>query len=123
MKRLILIAAACLLTSPALAGDSTSSRLSIGSNASRGGVANSASVAQSAGAFAFSQVAQGERATIEAPRYDPLLTIEKGSFVMPYVSDSFNASRGGSVRVYDPIGSVEGDTRTVTINNDLLTPP
>jgi hypothetical protein len=106
MKKLILLAAACLVASPAL-GDST--RSSVNSFASRGGVANSATVSQSAGAFAFSQVAQGERAVIDAPRFDPLIRIEPGAFVMPYVNESFNASRGGDVRVFDPIGSVELD--------------
>lgn len=94
MKKLLAVVALCAISSPAFADI-----------ASRGGIINSATVTQNAGAFAFSQVAQGERATIEAPRYDPLIRIDSGAFVMPYIEDSFNASRGGEVRVYDPVGS------------------
>lgn len=106
MKKLILVGAAFLWVGPALADPSFHGGGSSVS-ASRGGVANSATVTQTAGAFAFSQVAQGERATIEAPSHDPLVRIDTGAFVMPYFSDSFNASRGGRVDVHDPIGSVD----------------
>ncbi len=102
MKKLLLVVAACVIASPAYA-----------QIASRGSVVNSARVEQAAGAFAFSQVAQGERATIESPRNDPLVRIEPGAFVMPYINDSFNASRGGDVRVYDPVGSFIDETRIV----------
>jgi hypothetical protein len=95
MKKLILVAAASVLASPAFAGDHVS--------ASRGGIANSATVTQTAGAFAFSQVAQGDHATIEAPHHDPLVQIDSGAFVMPYI----DASRGGHVSVHDPIGNVD----------------
>lgn len=82
MKRLLLVVAVCAVSSPAFA-----------QLASRGGVVNSATVTQTAGAFAFSQVAQGDRTTIESPRNDPLVRIDSGAFVMPYIEDSFNASR------------------------------
>jgi hypothetical protein len=99
MKKVLFAVAICMVATPAFA-----------QIASRGGVANSSRVEQTAGAFAFSQVAQGERATIESPRYDPLVRIDSGAFIMPYVNDSFNASRGGDVRVYDPVGSyIDGD--------------
>jgi hypothetical protein len=78
--------------------------------ASRGGIVNSSRVEQTAGAFAFSQVGQGERVTLESPRNDPLVRIDSGAFIMPYIADSFNASRGGEIRVYDPVGSyIDGD--------------
>jgi hypothetical protein len=102
MKKLILFAAICLAAGPAFADSVRTSNI-----ASRGGIANSATVTQTAGAFAFAQVAQGDRVSIHSPDSAPLVTIETGAFVMPYVSGSFNASRGGDVRVYDPIGSVE----------------
>lgn len=103
MKKLILVAAACVLASPAMAQPSHG-----GSNqsASRGGVANSAVVTQSAGAFAFSQVAQGDHTTIEAPSHDPLVRIDSGAFVLPYI----DASHGGHVDVHDPIGNVVVDS-------------
>lgn len=107
MKKLILIAAALAVATPAMADYRGNGGSSSTAYASRGGVVNSATVTQSAGAFAFNQIAQGERATIESPRYDPLIEIERGAFVMPYFSESFNASRGGDVRVYDPIGNVD----------------
>lgn len=95
MKKLLLAVVICAASTPAFA-----------QLASRGGVVNSATVTQTAGAFAFSQVAQGERATIESPRNDPLVRIDSGAFVMPYI----DASRGGDVRAYDPIGSyIDGD--------------
>lgn len=99
MKKLILVAGACLLAGPAFAQPSHG-----GSNqsASRGGVANSAVVTQSAGAFAFSQVAQGDHTTIEAPRSASLVTVDSGAFVLPYI----DASHGGHVSVHDPIGNV-----------------
>ncbi len=104
MKKTLLVIAACLLATPSYA-----------QFASRGSVANSARVEQTAGAFAFSQIAQGERATIESPRNDPLIRIDSGAFVMPYINDSFNASRGGEVRVYDPVGSyIDGDFSITT---------
>jgi hypothetical protein len=109
MKKLLLVAAVSLLSaSPVLAGSPTLV------NASRGGVANSANVTQTAGAAAIAIVAQGERATVEAPHHDPLILFESGSFVMPYISESFNASRGGEVRNYDPIGSY---VKNVDVNN------
>lgn len=107
MIKLLLVVAACLATTPAFA-----------QIASRGGVVNSARVDQTAGAFAFSQIAQGERATIESPRNDPLVRIDSGAFIMPYISESFNASRGGEVRAYDPIGSFIEETR---VNVDVTT--
>ena len=107
MKKLLFVVVACLVATPSHA-----------QIASRGGVVNNARVEQTAGAFAFSQVAQGERATIESPRNDPLVTIDSGAFVMPYISESFNASRGGEVRAYDPVGSyIDGD---VSISTGIL---
>jgi hypothetical protein len=94
MKKLLLVVAACSIASPAFA-----------QIASRGGVANSARIEQSAGAMAFGLIAQGEFARIEAPEGQPYVHVESGSFVMPYINDSFNASRGGEVRIYDPVGS------------------
>jgi hypothetical protein len=41
---------------------------------------------------------------------------------MPYISESFNASRGGDVRVYDPVGTFVDD-RSFTVNNETTTPP
>lgn len=100
MKKLLFVVAVCALSTPALA-----------QSASRGSIVNSARIEQAAGALAFMQVGQGERVTIESPRNDPLLRIESGAFVMPYINESFNASRGGDVRVYDPVGSFIEETR------------
>ncbi len=99
MKKVLLAVAVCVAATPAFA-----------QVASRGGIVNSSRVEQTAGAFAFSQVGQGERVTLESPRNDPLIRIDSGAFIMPYINDSFNASRGGDVRVYDPVGSyIDGD--------------
>lgn len=69
---------------------------------------NSARVEQTAGAFAFSQILQAETVTL-AP-VEPIVRIDSGAFIMPYIADSFNASRGGEIRVYDPVGSyIDGD--------------
>ena len=125
MRKLLLVVAACVMATPAFAqyatrgGSVTTSSAS--QFASRGGVNNSASVEQAAGAFGFSQIAQGERATIESPRSDPLVVIEPGAFVMPYINDSFNASRGGEVRVYEPVGSFVDDTR-VFVDVEMVNP-
>lgn len=108
MKKVLLAVAICMAATPAFA-----------QIASRGGVVNSSRVEQTAGAFAFSQVAQGERATIESPRNDPLIRIDSGAFIMPYINESFNASRGGDVRVYDPVGSyIDGDF-SITNNSTI----
>jgi hypothetical protein len=126
MKKVLLVVAACVAATPAFAqyasrgGSATNSSSS--TYASRGSVANSAKVEQSAGALAFSLLAQGERAEIEAPRSDPYLRVESGAFIMPYISESFNASRGGDVRVYDPVGTFVDD-RSFTVNNETTTPP
>ena len=81
---------------------------------------NSATVSQTAGAFAFSQVGQGERVVLESPRNEPLVAIESGAFLMPYVNDSFNASRGGELRVYDPVGSyIDADLDVSVTTNPL----
>lgn len=107
MKKVLFVVAICMAATPAFA-----------QSASRGSIANSVRVEQTAGAFAFSQVGQGDRVTLESPRNDPLVRIDSGAFVMPYTVDSFNASRGGDVRVYDPVGSfVEGATNTSTIGS------
>jgi hypothetical protein len=109
MKKVLFAVAICMAATPALA-----------QVASRGGIVNSARVEQAAGAFAFAQVGQGDRVTLESPRNDPLIQIEAGAFIMPYINDSFNASRGGDVRVYDPVGSfIDGDIR---ITVDLTSP-
>jgi hypothetical protein len=100
MKKVLLAVAICALATPAVA-----------QSASRGSIVNSARIEQAAGAFAFMQVGQGERVTLESPRNDPLLRIDSGAFVMPYINDSFNASRGGEVRVHDPVGSYIEETR------------
>ena len=108
MKKVLLAVAICMAATPAFA-----------QIASRGGIVNSSRVEQAAGAFAFSQVAQGERATIESPRNDPLIRIDSGAFIMPYINESFNASRGGDVRVYDPVGSyIDGDF-SITNNSTI----
>jgi hypothetical protein len=106
MKKMLLAVAICLAATPALA-----------QSASRGSIVNSSRVEQTAGAFAFSQVGQGERVTLESPRNDPLIRINGGAFIMPYISESFNASRGGDVRVYDPIGA-----HIVDVNVDYQIP-
>ncbi len=111
MKKLLLVVAACAVASPAYA-----------QIASRGSIVNSARVEQAAGAFAFAQVGQGDRVTLESPRNDPLVVIEPGAFVMPYFNESFNALRGGEVRVYEPVGSFVDDTRIVIVNEDNLIP-
>ena len=102
MKRVLFAVAICMAATPAFA-----------QIASRGGIVNSSRVEQTAGAFAFSQVGQvgqGERVTLESPRNDPLVRIDSGAFIMPYIADSFNASRGGEIRVYAPVGSyIDGD--------------
>ena len=109
MKKVLLAVAICMAATPAFA-----------QIASRGGIVNSSRVEQTAGAFAFSQVGQGDRVTLELPRNDPLVRIESGAFIMPYVNDSFNASRGGDVRVYDPVGSyIDGD---FSITNNSVIP-
>lgn len=108
MKKLLLLAAVSLFSVP---------QAHAGSNvASRGSIANAAHVTQTAGAAAIAIVGQGDRVTIEAPRNDPLVLIESGAFVMPYISESFNASRGGEVRTYDPIGSYVRNV-DITTNN------
>lgn len=95
MKKLLLVVAICAVSSPVLA-----------QSASRGGVVNSARIEQNAGAFAFMQVGQGERVTFDSPRNDPLIRVDSGAFVMPYIVESFNATgRGADVRTYDPVGS------------------
>jgi len=110
MKKLLLVVAVCAISTPSFA-----------QMASRGGLVNSARVEQTAGAMAFSQIGQGERVTLESPRNDPLVRVEGGAFIMPYINDSYNASRGGEVRVYDPVGSfMEGDTNTAFI---IVPPP
>lgn len=111
MKKLLLVVAACVIASPAYA-----------QIASRGSIVNSARVEQAAGAFAFAQVGQGDRVTLESPRNDPLVVIEPGAFVMPYFNESFNALRGGEVRVYEPVGSFVDDTRIVIVNEDSIIP-
>ena len=109
MKKVLLAVAICMAATPAFA-----------QIASRGGIVNSSRVEQTAGAFAFSQVGQGDRVTLESPRNDPLVRIDSGAFIMPYVNDSFNASRGGDVRVYDPVGSyIDGD---FSITNNSVIP-
>lgn len=103
MKKLIVAAAALMLATPALADPPI-----VGNTVQLGGVRNSATVSQTAGAFAFSQVAQGSRAEIESPSRAPLVNVETGAFVMPYVSVGdirTEAERGG--RIYDPVGNVE----------------
>lgn len=105
MRKLLAVVVACAIATPAFA-----------QVASRGSVANSARVTQSAGAMAFSLIAQGERAEIDAPRNDPYVRVDQGAFIMPYINDSFNASRGGELRVYDPVGSFIDET-IVTIND------
>jgi hypothetical protein len=109
MKKLLFVVAICAVSTPVTA-----------QSASRGGIVNSARVEQVAGAFAFMQIAQGERSTIESPRNDPLVRVESGAFVMPYIVESFNASgRGAEVRTYDPVGSfIEGDVR-VRVSGDI----
>jgi hypothetical protein len=98
MKKLLLVVAACAIASPAFA-----------QVASRGSVANSARLTQSAGAMAFGLIAQGEYARIEAPEGQPYVNVAPGAFFMPYINDSFNASRGGELRIYDPVGSFTAD--------------
>jgi hypothetical protein len=113
MKKFLLVVAACAIATPVLA-----------QGAPRGGVTNSARVTQTAGAMAFSLIAQGgERAEIEAPRNDPYVRVESGAFIMPYINESFNAALGGDVRVYDPIGSYIDVTRViVNVDGDGTTP-
>jgi hypothetical protein len=94
MKRLILVTAACVIAGPAFAQPP---------HQSTAGVTNSARVTQTAGAMAFSQIAQGSsNTTIEAPRNSSLVHVESGAFVLPYV----NATQGGRIYVNDPIGNV-----------------
>ena len=107
MKKLLLVVAACAIATPALA-----------QSASRGSIANSARVEQMAGAMAFSQIGQGERVTVESPRSEPLIKIDGGAFIMPYFNDSFNASRGGDIRISDPVGSYIDESR-VRVNVDV----
>ena len=109
MKKLLLVVAACAIAGPAYA--QAPSRASI--------VVNSARVEQAAGAFAFSQIGQGTRVLMESPRYDPLVVIEPGAFVMPYFNESFNALRGGEVRVYEPVGSFIDETRVLAVEVDI----
>ncbi len=100
MRKFLLVVAACAIATPAFA-----------QSASRGSIANSARVEQMAGAFAFNQIGQGERVTLESPRNEPLIKIDGGAFVMPYFNDSFNVGRGGDIRISDPVGSYVRDTR------------
>jgi hypothetical protein len=109
MKKVLFAVAICMAATPAFA-----------QSASRGSIANSVRVEQTAGAFAFSQVGQGDRVTLESPRNDPLVRIDSGAFIMPYINDSFNASRGGEIRTYDPVGSyIDGDFSVVTNTNPI----
>jgi hypothetical protein len=106
MKKVLFAVALCVATTPAVA-----------QIASRGSIVNSARVEQTAGAFAFSQILQAETVTV-AP-VEPLVRIDSGAFIMPYINESFNASRGGELRVYDPVGSfIDGDF-SVTNTNPL----
>lgn len=107
MRKLLLVIAACAVATPALA-----------QSASRGSIANSARVEQAAGAMAFSQIGQGDRVTLETPRNEPLIKVDGGAFVMPYFNDSFNASRGGELRITDPVGSFVDESRT-RVNVDI----
>jgi len=109
MKRLVLIAAiTAAFAGPALADPPHQN--------TAGTVINSARVTQTAGAMAFSQVAQGSsNVTIEAPRNRPLVQVDTGAFVLPYV----NATQGGRIYVNDPIGNVVS-TGDVDVNLDPI---
>jgi len=111
MKKLLLVVAACAIATPALAQR-------VNQSASRDSISNSARVEQMAGAMAFSQIGQGERVTLESPRNEPLIKIDGGAFIMPYFNDSFNASRGGDIRISDPVGSYIDESR-VRVNVDV----
>lgn len=102
MKKLAAFAAFVLLSPAAYAESPLGGSANI---ATRGGVINSATVTQNAGAFAFAQVAQGERAFIDAPRYDPLVVVEPGAFIMPFVGINGDNNKDAKVIVFDPVGS------------------
>lgn len=70
---------------------------------------NSATVTQSAGAFAFNQIAQGERAFIDAPSRDPLVVVETGAFIMPFVGINGDNNYGARVQAFDPVGNLPID--------------
>ena len=108
MKTLAAFAAFALLSTAAYADGPRSGSASV-NIASRGGVVNSATISQTAGAIAFAQVAQGERAFIDAPRYDPVLQIKPGGIIMPYVGINGDDNTDARVIVFDPVGSIELD--------------
>lgn len=103
MRKLAIFAAFTLLSTAAYAdGPGGTASINV---ATRGGVINSATITQSAGAFAFAQVAQGERAFIDAPKYDPLVVVEPGAFIMPFVGINGNGNDGAKVILFDPVGN------------------
>lgn len=102
MKKLIVAAAALMLATPALAEPEYVPGIDV--NLAR----NTATVTQTAGAFAFSQVGQGTRAELQAPEGAPLVNVKTGAFVMPYVSvGDIRADAAFGGRIYDPVGNVE----------------
>ena len=106
MKRLAVFAALLVLSTAAYADGRRGSSVSVSANiATRGGVINSATVTQNAGAFAFSQVAQGDRAFIDAPKYDPLVVVTPGAFIMPFVGINGDNNDNARVVVFDPVGN------------------
>src|SRR5690606_25204475 len=84
MKKIAAFAAITLLSATTAYADGPRGSLSA-NVATRGSVINSATITQNSGAFAFAQITQGERASFDAPRYDPLIVVEPGSFIMPFV--------------------------------------
>jgi hypothetical protein len=106
MKKLAVFAALLVLSTAAYARDGRPG--SSANIATRGGVINSATISQQAGAAAFAQIAQGERAFIDAPKNDPLIAVEPGAFFMPFTGINGDRNNGARVVILDPVGNQLG---------------
>ena len=109
MKRLAIFSVLLVLSTAAYADGRRGSSANISANiATRGGVINSATISQQAGAAAFAQIAQGERAFIDAPKNDPLIAVEPGAFFMPFTGINGDRNNGARVVILDPVGNQLG---------------
>lgn len=115
MKKLAVFAALLVLSTAAYADGRRGSSANI---ATRGGVINSATITQQAGAAAFAQIAQGERAFIDAPKNDPLIAVEPGAFFMPFTGINGDSNNGARVVILDPVGNQLGLELDLELGSD-----
>jgi|GEM_PF-1614079 len=106
MKRLAVFSALLVLSTAAYAdgprGRSVDVSTTIGFSKN---MSQSAVINQTAGAAAFAQIAQGgERAFIDAPKDAPLVRVESGAFIMPFVGINGDTYGDAKVFVFDPVG-------------------